>query len=261
MGTDLKKMKIFVGLLASALGAPAPAIIGGSNASDGQFPHQVTLQNRGSHYCGGSIINTNKVMCAAHCKQSGTLTAGAGSASRTRQRQTKNFTTQLAHPSYNSRTIDYDYMIITVSGSFSYDNYVKPIKIVNSSSSELANNTACKTSGWGYSQHNAAGNPGTIHTTLQWTNINCITNSECKKVWGTSTIGSRQQCANSDRVTSCMGDSGGPLTVRQSGEDRLQGNVSWGHSKCSTTGYPGVYSRNADPTINSWIKSNANVFY
>ena len=82
-------MKIFVGLLASALGAPAPAIIGGSNASDGQFPHQVTLQNRGSHYCGGSIINTNKVMCAAHCKQSGTLTAGAGSASRTRQRQTK----------------------------------------------------------------------------------------------------------------------------------------------------------------------------
>ena len=67
--------------------------------------------------------------------------------------------------------------------------------------------------------------------------------------------------ANSNGVTSCMGDSGGPLTVRQSGEDRLQGNVSWGHSKCNVNGYPAVYSRNADPTINSWIKSNANVFY
>jgi len=104
-------------------------------------------------------------------------------------------------------------------------------------------------------------NSGTTPSTLQWTNINCITNTECKKVWSTSTIGSRQQCANSNGVTSCMGDSGGPLTVRQSGEDRLQGNVSWGHSKCNVNGYPAVYSRNADPTINSWIKSNANVFY
>ena len=82
-------MKLFLGFVASALGAPAPQIIGGSNASDGQFPHQVTLQRSGGHYCGGSIINTNKVMCAAHCKQTGSLTAGAGSATRTRQRQTK----------------------------------------------------------------------------------------------------------------------------------------------------------------------------
>merc|ERR1712235_62116 len=66
-----KKMKVFAGLVASALAAPAPVIIGGKNASDGQFPHQVTLKrSSGSHYCGGSIINTNKVMCAAHCRQS-----------------------------------------------------------------------------------------------------------------------------------------------------------------------------------------------
>ena len=55
-------MKVFAGLVASALAAPAPVIIGGKNASDGQFPHQVTLKrSSGSHYCGGSIINTNKV--------------------------------------------------------------------------------------------------------------------------------------------------------------------------------------------------------
>merc|ERR1719219_2993377 len=81
------------------------------------------------------------------------------------------------------------------------------------------------------------------------------------KFWRTQTVGSRQQCGNSNGVTSCMGDSGGPLTVREGGEDKLLGNVSWGHSKCDINGYPGVYSRNADPSMNSWIKSNAGLFY
>ena len=124
-------------------------------------------------------------MCAAHCKQTGSLTAGAGSATRSNQRQTKvkktssipkikkkslkktknkkknqSVSNQLSHPSYNSRTIDYDYMVITVSSNWSYDNYVSPIKIVNSSNSELPNNTACKTSGYGYTKHNSSGNPG-----------------------------------------------------------------------------------------------------
>jgi len=55
-------MKVFAGLVASALAAPTPVIIGGQNAVDGQFPHQVTLKRAsGSHYCGGSIISADKV--------------------------------------------------------------------------------------------------------------------------------------------------------------------------------------------------------
>ena len=56
-----------------------------------------------------------------------------------------------------------------------------------------------------------------------------------------------------------MGDSGGPLTIKEGGKDVLLGNVSWGHNKCSTSGYPGVYSRNAVPAIHSWIKTNAGI--
>ena len=91
-------------------------------------------------------------MCAAHCKQStNNWTAGAGSATRSRQRQTKSGRSQTAHPSYNSRTIDYDYMVLTVSSSFSYDNYVKPIGLVNTSNASEHTGT-CTTSGYGYSQ-------------------------------------------------------------------------------------------------------------
>ena len=57
-----EKMKVFAGLVASALAAPTPVIIGGQDAVDGQFPHQVTLKrSSGSHYCGGSIIGADKV--------------------------------------------------------------------------------------------------------------------------------------------------------------------------------------------------------
>ena len=199
-------------------------------------------------------------MSAAHCRQIlNNWTAGAGSASINNQRQTKSGT-QLPHPQYNSQTIDYDYMILTLSSAFSFDSYVAPIKIVNVTSSSDSTGS-CKSSGFGLSQHAPNGDPQVIPNTLQWMNIQCITDSQCLRTWGGQTITSRQQCADTNGVTSCMGDSGGPLTISEGGEDKLLGNVSWGHSKCSASGFPGVYSRNADASVNSWIKNNAGLFY
>lgn len=68
-------MKVYAtGLVVAAMAAPeapkqatplsigSPAIIGGKNAADGQFPWQVTLaRSSGSHYCGGSILAPTKV--------------------------------------------------------------------------------------------------------------------------------------------------------------------------------------------------------
>lgn len=60
-----------------ALVAAAPAaqpqddfsvqIVGGSAATAGQFPYIVSVQVSGSHYCGGSLLNANTVITAAHC--------------------------------------------------------------------------------------------------------------------------------------------------------------------------------------------------
>lgn len=43
------------------------AIVGGTPAMPGEFPHQISLQQYGSHICGGSIIGPNKILTAAHC--------------------------------------------------------------------------------------------------------------------------------------------------------------------------------------------------
>ena len=110
-------------------------------------------------------------MCAAHCKQSSNnFTAGAGSVSLNGQRQTQRISSQAAHPQYNSRLIDYDYMVITTQGTWNYDQYVAPIKIVNPSTSELPNGTACQTSGYGYSQH-IGGQPGKLLSKMSESNL------------------------------------------------------------------------------------------
>merc|ERR1712121_358662 len=49
-----------------------PHIIGGSDASDGQFPHQLSLEYNSPlsgwyHTCGAVLIGSDKVLCAAHC--------------------------------------------------------------------------------------------------------------------------------------------------------------------------------------------------
>ena len=84
-------------------------------------------------------------------------------------------------------------MIVTLGDNFIFDDYVKPIEIVNPTESELPDGTQCITSGFGYTKLSANGRPGTIATVLQWTDLECITRATCKQSWTTDTIESRQQ--------------------------------------------------------------------
>lgn len=45
----------------------SPAIVGGNSVPEGQFIVLVSLQDNGFHFCGGSLINKNTVVTAAHC--------------------------------------------------------------------------------------------------------------------------------------------------------------------------------------------------
>lgn len=42
-------------------------IVGGTEASTGEFPYIVSLSEGGSHFCGGVLINANTVATAGHC--------------------------------------------------------------------------------------------------------------------------------------------------------------------------------------------------
>jgi trypsin len=42
-------------------------IVGGVAASAGDLPFIVSVQLSGSHFCGGSLVNANTIVSAAHC--------------------------------------------------------------------------------------------------------------------------------------------------------------------------------------------------
>lgn len=82
---------LVAGLMVSAVSAaPTPQdsvdIVGGTVAQAGDFPFIVSLQKSGSHFCGGSLLNSRTVLTAAHCtvdQTASALSVRAGSLVRT----------------------------------------------------------------------------------------------------------------------------------------------------------------------------------
>ena len=53
--------------------APEESIVGGTSASAGEFPFIASMQVGGRHICGGTIINRNTIVTAAHCSEPGVI--------------------------------------------------------------------------------------------------------------------------------------------------------------------------------------------
>jgi len=59
-------------------------------------------------------------------------------------------------------------------------------------------------------------------------------------------------CAGAQDKDACLGDSGGPLTVKKGHKHTLVGVVSWG-AGCAAKGFYGVYAEVANPKLRKWI--------
>jgi hypothetical protein len=76
-------------------------IVGGVAAAQGDFPFIVSVQIGGRHDCGGTLLNANTVVSAAHCffgRTSSTFRVRAGSLVCDRLLRNKNENTILTFP-------------------------------------------------------------------------------------------------------------------------------------------------------------------
>jgi len=226
---------------------PPERIVGGVPAIRGNFPWMVQIKQGVSHYCGGSIINQNWIVTAAHCAQGNLIqySVVAGELvlnSNEGTEQTRGVTRIIEHPDYNSWTLDSDIALMRLDSPLSLNLYVRPVTLP-SAQFEVAGDLVV--AGWG-----ALTEGGQSPDRLMKVTVPFVPREECEENYGAGEITEGMICAGEGGKDSCQGDSGGPM---HQGET-LVGIVSWGIG-CARPGYPGVYAN--VPHYVNWILANS----
>ncbi|XP_076165855.1 trypsin-1 [Ptiloglossa arizonensis] len=227
-------------------------IIGGEATTIREAPYQVSLQMKGRHFCGGSIIAKHWVVTAGHCAhfKPGECTIHSGSTYVSKG--TKHRVHQvIKHHGYAYRKgapiNDIALVRVVNADAFKFTRATKPIPLYQGNPEHLVGKKALIT-GWGHTDH---GVPSALHKV--W--VPLVSRHTCNKDYkGHGGISEGEICAGfaAGHKDSCQGDSGGPLVVN----GHLVGIVSWGQG-CGKPNYPGVYTDVSH--YRHWIKLHSGV--
>ncbi|EGX58759.1 serine protease [Streptomyces zinciresistens K42] len=208
-------------------------VIGGSRASQGEFPFMVRL----SMGCGGALYTQQIVLTAAHCVGSTgpntgiTATAGVVDLQSTSGRVQVRSTYVYRAPGYNGT--GKDWALIKLAAPVN----LPTLKIATTTQ---YNSGTFTVAGWG-----AATEGGPQQRYMLKANVPFISDAQCRAYSGYSgLVASDEMCAGlpSGGVDTCQGDSGGPMFRRDANNAWIQvGIVSWGQG-CARPNAPGVYS-------------------
>uniref|UniRef100_A0A663F9K5 Peptidase S1 domain-containing protein n=1 Tax=Aquila chrysaetos chrysaetos TaxID=223781 RepID=A0A663F9K5_AQUCH len=215
---------LLLGVLTSHALAFVQSIVGGTDASRGEIPWQVSLKEDSSHFCGGTIIGDRWLLSAAKYQ---VLHLGHnGNAVKV------NVTRVIQHPLFDPIILDFDVAILELARPLVFSKYIQPV-CLPLAVQKFPVGKKCIISGWGNLQE---GNGMKLHPGVNQKTCNFLYNFS---------LTDRMICAGflEGKIDSCQGDSGGPLACEMTpGVFYLAGIVSWGIG-CAQATKPGVYSR------------------
>ncbi|BFG01387.1 serine protease SP24D-like [Drosophila madeirensis] len=244
-------------LLPAAQSAPGwinGRVVGGEDAALGQFPHQVSLRNGGSHSCGGSILSRNYILTAAHCVTNvedengfhapiaaSRFTIRAGSNDRFSGGVLIQVVEVIVHENYGKFLNDV--ALLRLESPLFYSNSIKAIDLPTANTPADADIII---SGWGLLKHQ-----GDLPRYLQYNTLKSITVEKCGELIDFGVESELCLLHEADNGA-CNGDSGGPAVYN----NQVVGVAGFVVDGCGST-YPDGYARVY--YFNDWIRQHSDV--
>ena len=249
-----------------------PQVVGGEPVADGALPFMVSIQADTSdarpyreHFCGGSLIDADSVLTAAHCADLiGTavsfrnirlaigvteLNSRQGTARRIASRADVRI-----HPLYDGRTYKYDAAVIELDAPVRQAPMVLAPQETGDALERPRTNAVV--AGWGNTikQGEDYSQPDRFPNRMRRATPPIVSDRKAERTYRGRYLSPVMVAAGQVGEDTCQGDSGGPMWVKTAEGKRQIGITSFG-AGCGKRGLPGVYAEVNSPSVSAFIEN------
>jgi secreted trypsin-like serine protease len=249
-------------------GTLQPQVVGGDPVPNSKYEFVAALVNptrRGSDapkpFCGGTLIDEDSVLTAAHCVEDRVPSRVDIIVGRTAlgsdQGEKRDVTLMVSHPRYSTRDgRDFDAAVLQLSSPVTGIEPVRLPATTQNAFEKAGRNLTI--AGYGNTRQQSPGGPepNRYPNRMREAEVPVVSDRRAKRIYRGEYSRDLMVAAGREGKDTCDGDSGGPLFKRTDRGPFQVGITSFG-AGCGTRGLPGVYTEVNSDQIRPFIVNTA----